>query len=128
MSEEKKEEQAAQKQEAVPAAPAAAEAPKAAEQPQTQTDKGAPEAQPKEAATPQPNAGLPGSGAATPQAKPDEQKEAPKKEKPSSCAECKKSIKRKRWYYRNGKYYCTKRCFTQATEKAEKKEGAAPAA
>ena len=33
--------------------------------------------------------------------------EAPK-EKPANCASCNKSIKTKRWYYRNEKYYCSK--------------------
>ncbi|MBI5143530.1 MAG: hypothetical protein HZA30_00480 [Candidatus Omnitrophica bacterium] len=45
---------------------------------------------------------------------------APKKEKPSNCAGCSKSIKKKRWYYRNGKYYCTKRCWKNALSKEEK--------
>jgi len=42
------------------------------------------------------------------------------KEKPSNCAACNKSIKRKRWYYRNGKYYCTKRCWKTSVKKEEK--------
>ena len=42
--------------------------------------------------------------------------EAPK-EKPSTCASCNKSIKNKRWYYRNGKYYCSKRCWQTAVKK-----------
>jgi hypothetical protein len=63
----------------------------------------------------------PGSPAAA------EKKEAPKKEKPANCEGCKKSIKKKRWYYRDGKYYCTKRCWTSAVKKAPKNE-AAPAA
>ncbi len=45
---------------------------------------------------------------------------APKKEKPANCAACNKSIKRKRWYYRNGKYYCTKRCWKTSAKKEEK--------
>ena len=52
-------------------------------------------------------------------------KEAPpaavkKAQKPSNCAACNKSIKKKRWYYRNGKYYCTKRCWKTAVKKEEK--------
>ena len=42
--------------------------------------------------------------------------EAPK-EKAANCASCNKSIKNKRWYYRNGKYYCSKRCWQTASEK-----------
>ena len=52
-------------------------------------------------------------------AKPAEAKKAEvKKEKPSNCAGCNKSIKKKRWYYRDGKYYCSKRCWQTASEKA----------
>ena len=50
-----------------------------------------------------------------------------KKEKPANCASCKKSIKNKRWYYRNGKYYCTKRCWI-TTKKPAKTEEATPKA
>jgi len=46
--------------------------------------------------------------------------QTPKKEKPSNCAGCKKPIRKRRWYYRNGKYYCSKRCWkTAKEEKAE---------
>jgi hypothetical protein len=53
-----------------------------------------------------------------------EKKEAPPvvKEKPANCAGCKKSIKNKRWYYRNGKYYCTKRCWGTTNKKPAKTE------
>ncbi|MCX5680193.1 MAG: hypothetical protein NTZ95_06035 [Candidatus Omnitrophica bacterium] len=44
------------------------------------------------------------------------------KEKPSNCGGCKKSIKKKRWYYRDGKYYCSKRCFKSTLKKEEKAE------
>lgn len=47
---------------------------------------------------------------------------AVKKEKPSNCASCNKSIKNKRWYYRNGKFYCTKTCWQEASKKEAKKE------
>ena len=48
-----------------------------------------------------------------------EKKEAPpvKKEKPANCAACKKSIRKKRWYYRDGKFYCTKRCWQTTLKK-----------
>lgn len=45
---------------------------------------------------------------------------APKRERPSNCAGCNKSIKKKRWYYRNGKYYCTKRCWKNTLKKDAK--------
>ncbi len=57
-----------------------------------------------------------------------EEKAAPvKAEKPVNCAACKKSIRKKRWYYRDGNYYCTKRCWSTATKKPAKTEEA-PAA
>lgn len=71
----------------------------------------------------------PASAAPQEPAKKEEKKtEAPaaKKEKPSNCASCNKSIKKKRWYYRNGRYYCTKECWRAAAkkEKAPKEEAA----
>ena len=44
--------------------------------------------------------------------------EEKKKEKPSNCAVCNKSIRKKRYYYRNGKYFCTQRCFRTTVKKA----------
>jgi len=70
---------------------------------------GTPEAPKKDAAP---------AAAAEPKAK----EAAPKKERPSNCAGCNKSIKKKRWYYRDGKYYCTKRCWKTTLKKDEKKE------
>jgi len=54
----------------------------------------------------------------------DEKKAAApvKQERPANCAGCKKSIKNKRWYYRNGKYYCTKRCWSTTNKKPAKTE------
>lgn len=48
---------------------------------------------------------------------------AAKKERPANCEACNKPIKVK-WYYRNGRYYCTKQCF-KAEQK--KKKVATPA-
>ncbi len=63
-----------------------------------------------------------------PVAKEEKKETAPaKKEKPANCAGCKKSIKKKRWYYRDGNYYCTKRCWTSAKKKAEIPQETAPA-
>jgi hypothetical protein len=50
-------------------------------------------------------------------------KEAPaapaaKIEKGTNCPVCNKSIKKK-WYYRNGKYFCCKGCFQQDKKKAQ---------
>ncbi|MFH1190446.1 MAG: hypothetical protein V1682_07160 [Candidatus Omnitrophota bacterium] len=56
-------------------------------------------------------------------AKDEKKEDAPaKREKPANCAGCKKSIKNKRWYYRNGKYYCTKRCWSATNKKPAKTE------
>lgn len=58
-------------------------------------------------------------------AKEEKKEEVPaKKERPANCEGCKKSIKNKRWYYRNGKYYCTKRCWGTANKKPAKTEEA----
>jgi len=53
-----------------------------------------------------------------------EEAPAAKREKPANCAGCKKSIKNKRWYYRNGKYYCTKRCWSTTNKTPQKTEEA----
>lgn len=48
-----------------------------------------------------------------------EQQPVVKKERPANCAACNKSIKKLRWYYRNGKYYCTPRCWKTTRKKEE---------
>ena len=53
--------------------------------------------------------------------------------RPATCASCGKRLNRKQWYYRNGKYFCKKRCWVtesvKATaEAAKEKESAKPAA
>ena len=69
--------------------------------------------------------------------KPAAQEEAKKnKERPSNCAVCNKAFKHKHWYYKNGKYFCTKRCWEKlnadlkakaAEVKAKEAENAAQA-
>jgi len=41
--------------------------------------------------------------------------------KPANCMKCNKILQRKKWYYRNGGYYCSKRCWklSVATKKKE---------
>ena len=56
-----------------------------------------------------------------------------KKTRPTNCAQSNKRIRRKDWYYRDGKYFANKQCFklfvVQEAEKAKKaKETAAAAA
>jgi hypothetical protein len=49
-----------------------------------------------------------------------QKQEAPKKARPTNCAKCNKPLKKKLWYYRNGKHYCGKSCWSASlkTEKA----------
>ncbi|MBI5144694.1 MAG: hypothetical protein HZA27_00730 [Candidatus Omnitrophica bacterium] len=44
---------------------------------------------------------------ATPQAKP----ELPKAEEQTNCLACNKPLKKIKRYYRDGKYYCAKKCW-----------------
>ena len=41
---------------------------------------------------------------------------APVEEKQTNCPACNKVLKNVRRYYRNGKFYCTKRCWIKATK------------
>jgi hypothetical protein len=43
----------------------------------------------------------------------------------ATCTSCGKRLNRKRWYYRNGKYFCKLRCWLTEREKA-KTDAAAP--
>jgi hypothetical protein len=47
----------------------------------------------------------------------------------AACSSCGKRLNRKQWYYRNGKYYCKRRCWVTESAKAsaETKEKAAKA-
>ena len=36
----------------------------------------------------------------------------------ATCTSCSKRLTRKSWYYRNGKYFCKKRCWVTESEKA----------
>lgn len=38
----------------------------------------------------------------------------------ATCTSCGKRLNRKQWYYRNGKYFCKKRCWAKETEKVAK--------
>lgn len=40
-------------------------------------------------------------------------------DRPTNCPVCNKRLSRKQWYYRNGQYYCKKRCWETAQEKAK---------
>jgi hypothetical protein len=43
---------------------------------------------------------------------------AKNEEKRKACANCNKSMKRVKWYYRNGGYYCNKTCFQKKQQPA----------
>ncbi len=55
-----------------------------------------------------------------------------KKSRPTNCAQSNKRIRRKDWYFRNGKYFANKKSFklyqAQEVEKAKKAAEAAAAA
>lgn len=44
----------------------------------------------------------------------------------ATCTSCGKRLSRKQWYYRNGQYYCKKRCWVTAAQKASAEGAAAP--
>lgn len=48
--------------------------------------------------------------------------EQPVVEKQANCLSCNKPIKKLRRYYRDGKYYCTKRCWYDYLEKAKEEK------
>ena len=39
-------------------------------------------------------------------------------ERSAACTSCGKRLSRKQWYYRNGQFFCKKRCWTEAKAKA----------
>lgn len=46
----------------------------------------------------------------------------PVEEKQTNCLGCGKPLKKIKRYYRNGKYYCTKKCWRKAIEKAKEEK------
>lgn len=44
---------------------------------------------------------------------------AQKKEKPDKCEQCSKPLSRMKWYYRDGGYYCTRRCWKEFRAKRQ---------
>ena len=65
-------------------------------------------------------------------AAPTGRKPKKKKSRPTNCVQSNKRIRRKDWYYRNGKYFANKKAFklyvTQEAEKALKAKEAQEAA
>ncbi len=60
----------------------------------------------------------------------NETKAAPAKKEEAApiknCASCNKPLKRAKRFYRNGKYYCNKKCAKSAGKPAEEAKDAAP--
>lgn len=64
--------------------------------------------------------------------KPKEGKPAAKKEseaksgkmRPTNCLACNKAFKHRKWYYKDGNYFCTKRCWKKFAEEKKKEEAA----
>lgn len=52
----------------------------------------------------------------------DTETKQPAQEKQTNCPACNKPIKKKKKYYRNGKYYCSKKCYKKILEKEAKKD------
>lgn len=50
------------------------------------------------------------------------QQEKPKEEKQTNCPSCNKPIKKLRRYYRNSKFYCTKKCWKEFLKKAKEEK------
>lgn len=48
-------------------------------------------------------------------------------DRPATCTSCGKRLSRKSWYYRNGKFFCKRRCWETEQEKAATAEPAAAA-
>lgn len=48
----------------------------------------------------------------------------PAEEKQTNCLGCGKPIKKLKRYYRNGKYYCTKKCWRKSLKEKKEKEAA----
>lgn len=91
------------------------------ENPAAENPQPAPETKPAKNEAPQPE--KPVTAPAEPK------KEAlPKRVKPSTCTDCGKPIKKKRWYYRNGKFYCNKRCWSVTEKKIKASDKESPAA
>ena len=40
-------------------------------------------------------------------------------DQPATCASCGKRLSKKQWYYRNNQFFCKKRCWETAKEKAK---------
>lgn len=55
----------------------------------------------------------------TTEAKTQVKQEKPKEEKQTNCLSCNKPIKKLKRYYRNGKFYCNKKCWRKSITAAK---------
>jgi len=55
-------------------------------------------------------------------APPKKEEAAAPAEKQTNCPACGKPIKKLKHYYRNGKFYCTKKCWRKAIKPKEEKQ------
>lgn len=77
---------------------------------------------------PKANEAKPAETAKTAEAKPAVKvEEKAKKARPTNCAVCNKAFKHKHWYYKNGKYFCTKRCWEKFDTETKAKAAEAKA-
>lgn len=56
------------------------------------------------------------------QPKPQATQAKPQEEKQTNCLACNKPIKKLKRYYRNGKFYCNKKCWRKATLKPKEEK------
>ena len=114
--EEKKPEEAKQEEKKPPQELQPKELPK-------ETPKEQAEEQPKE--EPKAQEAIPADQAQPKEEKKPEGKKLYQKVRITNCAKCNKTLKKGNWYYKNGKYFCNKRCWKTAAQKAtaEAKKG-----
>jgi len=62
------------------------------------------------------------AAATIPEKVPVEEKPKPVVEKQTNCLGCNKPLKKIKSYYRNGKFYCSKRCWITAVEKSKEEK------
>ncbi|MCX5701543.1 MAG: hypothetical protein NTW64_00975 [Candidatus Omnitrophica bacterium] len=60
--------------------------------------------------------------ASTQPEKTNAQQAKPAEEKQTNCLACNKPIKKLKRYYRNGKFYCNKKCWRKTLKAKEKEE------
>ena len=62
------------------------------------------------------------AAAAIPEKAPVKEEAKPVVEKQTNCLGCNKPLKKIKSYYRNGKFYCSKRCWLKAVEKSKEEK------